>query len=337
MNFTKFFHLLRRLISCLRPPCRATWIKVSFFVAVVLPFRPFFATNVLAQSSDDFFTEHQRYLALYRLSPSDVTLDLQMERSRDSKDDEIAFDSATYRLAAEFIHPQSDTFFWRAGFSYQLSSYDFSFERGLEFGERDFDTDLHKGLIRLGAGKFITDSILLTGYTDVGLFTDFGDNVNEDSFDATGQAELVFEMNPTAQLLVGLRYGHDLEGRRLIPLLGLRVLSSDGALKLAAMLPLEVGLYYRSTSIWDAYALASMSGDEYELAEAPGDQRGKLQIFQRRVATGFGVTAFDRLRLVLQAGIALRDRIDFDLDATISSGRDIEPGPFVGIGLGFAL
>lgn len=291
----------------------------------------------LADSTDEFLAAHSRFLSLYRQDIRDITLDYDIESSKDSDDGDLKYDLSTIAFNSEVLFPLSENLALRTGLAYKQSAYDFSFEEGTEFGEPNFDMRLHQGFLRFGVAYYLNPKVLLTTFIDAGVSSDFEDGIGSDTLTHEFEAEVVFEMNPGAQLLFGLRRGYEFEDFSVYPLVGIRLIGTEGRLRLSATLPIEVKMQYRLSEWFDSYALVKFTGAEYEIGYGPGDQKGTLTVMQRRVAAGIQFLPGSTFVLQLEVGAGVDDSLEFDFDNTDSDSRSIDIGPYLSFGIGVSL
>lgn len=297
-------------------------------------------SNVLAadSKSQEFFAAHGRFLSLYRNELSDISLDYQLENSRESEDSNLSYDLETISFEAELLSPLTRDLFYRVGIGYEYRDYQFDFSDSSEFVDSDFGMRLHYPRARGGLGLFIGDSLLLTGFFDVGFASDFEDGVTSEAHTEEFDARMIYEIHPGAQLLVGVRKGYEFEKINLYPLLGFRLIDTEGKLRLSLTLPIEAKIQYRAFDWLDLYSLANLSGREYQLGFAPGEQTGSLKVIERRLAIGMQLLPGSLFVIQLEAGAGLDDSLEFELqNSTTSKQRAIDVGAYVSVGIGLSL
>ena len=228
--------------------------------------------------------------------------------------------------------------FYRVGFGYEYRDYKFDFGENTEFIDSDFGMSLHYPRVRGGIGLFLGDALLLTGFFDVGFASDFEDGVTTESHTEEFEGRVIYEVNPGAQLLIGVRKGYEFDDINLYPLLGFRLIDTEGRLRLSLTLPIEAKIQYRLNDWLDLYSLASVSGREYQLGLAPGDQNGSLTIIERRLAIGMQLLPGSLFVIQLEVGAGLDDSLEFELSNSIgSTQRGLDVGAYGSIGIGLSL
>lgn len=197
--------------------------------------------------------------------------------------------------------------------------------RRLKFSSNEFfrtssnEEDLYKFAFVPGFGTFINDDFLFWTQAEVGSYSDLDSGpLDKDNFQAWGNAQLVYRLNPSAQLLIGVSYSNDYLETNLLPFFGIRLMSDTGAFHLAADLPFNARVGYYITPYIETFAQMIVKGDKYRM---------------RLNGEKFNVGVHDE-----RAGIGLRFWLGSNVSWTFEGGRTIsselkyystQPGQFI--------
>lgn len=295
-----------------------------------------FVLPLLAVADDEgsgFLEEHQDFFHLLGPSTTELTVRYLFQPETQDEDGPSEFDLHQFQGTLDFPVPISSDSFYRFGGEYQLGRYDFSNARTQN--SRLEDEDLHKIELSFGMGTFLDEDLLVSGFLTPGIYSDLNEGLDEDDFQLQGMGMLVYRMNPTAQLLVGVKWSEDFDEYPLFPILGMRLLSENGQVHLNLTLPLEARLGYNFTTNAQAYTGFWISGDQYQVAFDQEDEF-HLQNQERRLGIGVLVWLNDRIQVSIEGGALVGGVFDLKTTNPGQFNDGVDPTGYLTGSLGLA-
>jgi hypothetical protein len=309
--------------------------KVTKFFTV-LPCLLLFALPAPGFAADeDFAAAHGDFFHLMFFEWSDIRAGYLMQPDSKADSGDGKFDLQVFSTDFELPLALSDDFFLRIGAQYEGRQYDFG-----DDGWTGWNTEkqtLHKAVVTPGLGVFITDDLLLTGRAIAGAYSNFDGGLESDDFKAYGDGLLVYRLNPEAQILAGASYSEAFEDYDVVPLLGFRLLSEDGRLRINLTAPVEIKVGYELIDGVEVFGGCWASGDRYN-ARVDGENI-KIEVRDRRVGGGLSFWLGSHLNLVLEGGVLLESELEFVSERrnVRSTSDKVEPAGYFGGHIGVAL
>jgi hypothetical protein len=332
--------------------CLASPLESNYHSAFLLSLLTLFAVNMgsvacAEVSGEEFIAAHGDFFHLSRIDRSDISLDFRQEDGVEEDGGDASFDLSVYEIALELPLPLSLDSFLILGARYNQRDYDFEFSdarilQGSGAASNGvseiipLSESLHTLEFKFGFGHFFTDNVLLRSAVEVGYFSNLEPDFDVGDLTYQGEAELIWRINPGAQVLIGLRNNEDFDDQNLYPILGLRLLSEDGKFHIHVTLPTDVQVAYRVFTQWEIYLRGQISGDSYRV-EIEGKEFD-IQTHDQILGAGIRGWLFGHLMLGVEGGIALGSELEFKLERFSDfRGADLESNPYLRAQIGIAL
>lgn len=285
--------------------------------------------------SHSFWRNHADFL---RLLDSDRTVlkigyTYQPSTAEENGPGEFNLKKIDYSIADPY--PVSPDLFLRAGLEYEARVYNFKKVPGA-LTEEESET-LHKIVLNLGVGYFMSPDVLLTGILETGGYSDFDKKLTGDDFRIFGRLTAVFQTRRDRQWLFGLAVSEDFDETEIFPLLGMRTSLKGGKLLINATLPLEVRADYLLSYRNRLYAGVWISGDEYHARLGPQDSDLNIQVHERRAGLGIEHSIYNGLQLILEGGYLFESKLEFKRPNAGQFSGDLESSPYFSIGITFSI
>lgn len=283
----------------------------------------------------DFADLHGDFFHLLFFDWSDIRAGYLMQPGSKADSGNGKFDLQVFSGDFDLALPMSEDFFFRAGAQYELRQYEFG-----DDGWTRWNVDeemLHKAVVTPGLGVFITDDLLLTGKAVAGAYSSFDGGLETDDFRAYGDGMLVFRINPGAEVLAGALYSETFEDYDVVPLLGLRLLSEDGRLRVSVTAPVEVEVGYELLEGMEIFGGCWAGGDRFNTQVER--QQVTITVRDRRLGGGLSFWLFSHLNLVFEGGVSLESELEFSgHERTPRATSDkVKPAGYFGGHIGVAL
>lgn len=300
------------------------FLTMRFLISIFLLFF-FQASLVEAQSEAGAISARYRdFLKLLYFHKSEIEARFDYIGEQGDSEGSAEFDSRQLDLNLSFPFPLKDDWFIALGGD--IGRQDLSFSNSSSFKS---DTELYDLFGQVDLGHFLNNHLFFQGSAGVGIFSDFEADF-ADSLQFKGQAQLVWRLNPGAQLLAGLRYSQDFEDTPLFPLIGIRLQDTEGRLHLSLTFPLEAQVSFHLDGERELFLKASLKGNEYELEpNRVASLPDTVEVYQReqRLSIGYRQWFGHHFALAFEAGgtpgsmfelqaNGTRDFTDGDLDTT---------------------
>jgi hypothetical protein len=287
----------------------------------------------MAQS--ELLAEHKSFLRLLYPAGSNGLMGYQYQETTDERNGPGEFKLQRFFAKTDLPMPLDRKTFSRFGIEYDARLYDFKEVPGATTGV-DKDT-LHRAVVKAGLGRFLGDDILATGTLDFGMYTDLDDGIDTDDYQLQGEALGVYRINPGAQLIGGFKWGQDFEDITFLPLIGLRLLSTDGRIHVSATLPLELRITYGITPATDVYAGIWIKGDRFRVRMGEDNNEFDLQIQERNAGIGIAHWFGKHFSLGAEGGLMMESQFEFKFANAGQFDEEVNSAPYLRAFIGFAL
>lgn len=196
--------------------------------------------------------------------------------------------------------------------------------------------DLYKVAFTPGYGTFINDDFLIWGQLELGSYSDLDRGpIQSENYQALGNIQLVYRLNPGAQLLAGISYSNDYLEQRLLPFVGLRLMSDTGAFQLVLDLPFKARAGYYLNPHIETFAQVVAKGDRYRVRTDGEDFN--VGVHDERAGIGLRFWLGNQISLTFEGGRTLNSEFKFYTDTPQHFyDGDIDPHWFVQSYLGIA-
>lgn len=290
------------------------------------------ANNKYADSTDvddanDFIFEHKSFMRL--LYPSATNLKLSYQYQPTTEEEDGLGDSDKQQIAGEFdaILPLGSDVFMRCGLIYERNTYDMA---QLLEDATDSDNEVlnHIG-IRAGIGNFFGDDVLISGLVDVGLFSDLDSGLETENIRVHGEAITAYRINPGSQLIIGVRASDDIRTDSVYPMIGVRLISTDGQLHLGLTVPFDARIGYSVSTGTELYARAWVQGYDYGARIGRTDREVDIDIQDRRVGGGIIYWMGNSVSVVAEVGAMLEGKFELKIKDPDRFYSDLETAPYI--------
>jgi len=271
----------------------------------------FISTNALAERGA-VTDEHRDFLKLYYFHRPELKIDYEFHTEVDEKDGPGSVQQQVWGLELDIpVFVSGETFYtWGGG--YQSRMYDFS--------SRDRDASLsgddnfQKVFLRAGVGHFFSRDLFFSAHIQPGLFSNFGDGLDEDALALYAEGVFVYRLNPGAQLIAGLRFSEDFDDSPLFPLLGVRLQESTGKFHISLTAPLNLTFSYHMDQNSFLYLVGDITGDRYSVSSESLSETFDAQFHQRKVGIGVERWLTGHVTAGLELGATVESELRFKSD-----------------------
>ncbi len=210
--------------------------------------------------------------------------------------------------------------------------YDFSQGSNLNFDSED----LYKVSLKPGFGTFINDDFLFWAQLELGSYSDLDRGpIEAENYQALGNIQFVYRLNPGAQLLAGVSYSNTYLEQKLLPFVGIRLMSDTGAFQLAVDLPFNARAGYYLNPHIETFAQIVAKGDRYRVRM--NDQDFNVGVHDERAGIGIRFWLGSQVSLTFEGGRTLNSQFKFYTDTPqLYYDGDIDPHWFAQSYLGIA-
>jgi hypothetical protein len=300
-----------------------------------------FTTNFVAEVRADeeasgaaqFETAHGEFFRLLAPNPTDGGVSYLFQPGNSETDGPGEFDLHQFRLDGELPVALDQETFLRFGGEYEHRILNFDNVRRAETNQSS--EYLHKLMVTVGAGTFLSKELLLTGAIRPGLLSDLDDGIRNDDFDIYGEGMAVYQLNQGAQLLLGVARREVFNSSAFYPIAGLRLRSEDGALSLSLTLPHEAKVSYNATEFVQVYGGFWLDGEEYRV-DIGKSERFNLHVQDRRLGAG-AVYWIDNFNVNAEAGISKNSEFEFKTAEAGQFEGSLDNAGYLTVGLGIDL
>jgi hypothetical protein len=299
-----------------------------FFIATI--------SSATAESSlEEFRKAHSSFFHVYFPERTDIRAGYLHESGAQESNGPGEFDLHNSFLQFSTVIPKSKDTFFSLGGDLEARRYLFEIIDGASTGAGA--QNFYKLAFSPGIGTFITDKILAWGSLTFGNYGDFqGGIFNREDYQLLGQAKLIFQINPGAQVLFGVSYTNTYLDQRLLPFIGIRLLSESGKLHISADLPFHGRVGYYLNPHIELFGQIVVTGDRFE--GKVGDQDLTLGVHDERLGGGVRFWLGSYVSLTLEAGRTLKSELRF---ITLNPGQftskgDVEMHTYLRTYIGFA-
>ncbi len=299
-----------------------------FLVLCVQGAGNFYARSVYAQSISsldsiqEFNQAHGSFFHLYFAERTDVRAGYLFEPSVEESKGPGKFDLHNPFLNFSTVFAVDEGMFFSLGGEFEARRYLFSHVADASTGSRrTAPENLYKIAFSPGVGKFLTDSILAWGSLTLGNYSDLkGGVLDKDDYQLLADARLVFQINPGAQLIFGAAYTNNYLNQRLLPVLGLRLLSESGKLHISVDFPFHGRIGYYVTPYVEGFTQIVVSGDRYQ-AQINGEDI-RVGVHDERLGVGARFWLGSYVSFTLEGGRTLNSQLRFMRSDSREFGRN---------------
>ena len=280
-----------------------------------------------------FLLEHKSFMRL--LYPSATNLKFSYQYQPTVEDEDGLGDSDKQQMVGEFdaIVPFDNDTFARVGLIYERSTYDMA--QVLANSTESTNEILNHVGARFGFGNFVNDNVLISGFVDVGVFSDLDSGIETEDIRVHGEAITAYRINPGSQLLIGIRASDDIRTDSIYPMIGVRLMSTDGHLHLGLTVPFDARIGYNVSQDVELYARAWVQGYDYSAKVGNVDREVDIEIQDRRAGCGVVYWADNAVSMVLEFGVMLEGEFELKIKNPDSFHSDLETAPYARAALGF--
>ncbi len=165
--------------------------------------------------------------------------------------------------------------------------------------------------VRPGIGVFLNDDVLLSGQAIIGNYSDLeGGILNASDYQLLGKSQLVFQINPGTQLLVGASYTNDYLDQKLLPFVGIRLVSETGRFNLSIDFPFFARVGYYITPKIETFGQFVVSGDRFQSTINGEDL--KVGVHDQRAGGGLRFWLFEGVSLTFEGGRTVGSELRFN-------------------------
>jgi hypothetical protein len=248
--------LLKLLLRCMKIP--------SFNFIILFLLQCFLLSEVHAQGSiHEFNREHGNFFHIYFSERTDVRAGYLYEPSADESAGPGSFDLHNAFFDFSSVLALSKDSFFSLGGKFESRRYLFSIVDDAK--TRTGSENLYAVAFSPGIGIFLTDSILAWGSVTLGNYSDLeGGILDIDDYQLLADARLIYQINPGAQIVLGAAYTNNYLSQRLLPVIGIRLLSESGKLHISIDLPFHGRIGYYFSPYFEGFTQLVVTGDRYQ-------------------------------------------------------------------------
>lgn len=284
---------------------------------------------------DRFVADHRNFFRLLWSDRPDLSVNYLFQPENDEDGGPGSFDLQLLRVRSEFAFPTEPDFFFRFGGDYDYRAYDFKEVRGARTATSS--ELLHRIVLKIGAGSFINDNLLLTGQYRPGIYSDLDDGISDDDIRHFGDGLLAYRLNPGAQLVGGVAYDETFDDAPLYPLIGFRMRSESGQFGISLTFPVEAKISYSFDTKLQAYGGYWISGDSYRINQSSGSFGFDTQIQDRHLGVGLNYWFSSSVNLNAELGASLGSRLEFKAASAGQFADELDPTGYLTVGVGVSL
>lgn len=293
------------------------------------------AASAESKSQQAFINQHSPFFRLFLADKSDFRAGYTHGFQRDEVDGPGSYTLNRFFFRGEVPIAGGKNFFWRLGGDYGYSDYELDEVRSAS--TNDSSLSVHRVVGRFGAGFFLSDELLVTGVVRPGLYSDFEDGADFDEGQVYGDFQVVYEINPGTQLVLGGSCDKNIDDQDCYPLGGIRILGSDGKLHISATLPVEARVGYGISPRSELFILGNASGEEYDVSVGSKEKRFSLYAQEIRLGGGFNFWFNSKLSFELEAGMFFESPFEFKTHSPGQFTGDVDESGYITGSFGLAL
>lgn len=307
-------------------------MKTIFFLFLLIAL---FSVPTQAQTdAERFSNQHRSFFHLYQPRGNDISFGYLLEPDSEEEGGPGAYEFQQFDFKATFISPLSLTEYASLSLAYGQRRYNFDIIDAAS--TRAGSEILHRSVVSLGIGSFLGEQTLFKATLDFGNYSDLDGGLETDDFRINAGAELIYRLNPGAQLIGGVLASEDFEDQEIIPLLGLRLISDDGALHISLTAPKEIQVIYRLDNTTELYAGGWLMGERYRVSLGPDNKKFDIRYQDRRLGLGLVQWLGSNTNIEIEGGYSLSSELEFHTPNPGQFSGDLDYAPYLRAQLGFA-
>ena len=260
------------------------------------------------ERNKDFRSSHSDFFHLYFPERTDLRAGYVHEWTAKEQNGAGEYSLNNFFMDGMFQASVSKDSFMSFGGGFDMRQYDFQSNPTFRTGTKE--ENLYKINFAPGFGTFINDDFLFWAQAKIGNYSDLDAGaLNLDDYLVLGSGEFVYRINPGAQVVLGASYSNDYLNQKLLPILGLRLMSDTGAFTLAMDLPFRFRVGYYITPHIEVFGQAVAKGDRYNV-RLNGDEFN-VGVHDERAGGGIRFWLGSNLSLTFDGGRTLRSQLKF--------------------------
>ena len=278
---------------------------------------------------------HQAFFHLLYPDKDAFRLGYEFRPENKEEDGPGEFDLQRFSSSLQLLLALNKDTFIRTGLRYTQGRYDFKTQR---FARINTDSEVfHRASLELGWGTFLSDRLLVSASFYPGLYSNLESSPEEEDFQYFAETFVSYQLNPGAQLILGVERNEVFDGESLIPLLGIRLLSQDGSLHLSLTFPREASLHYKYSPQLQLFTGLWIDGAKYRLKLDSIPTAFNAQVHERRVGLGFRYWLGEYLSMGLEGGLNFHQEFEFKINNAGQFTGDLDPTAYLQTTLGLNL
>lgn len=311
-------------------------LKLSLALITVLLFASTIISDTQAQQTpkstppsseqtrlEEFKNSHSSFFHVYFAERTDMRAGYLFEKSGQDSTSPAEFDLHNLFADFSFLSPLNENSFFSLGGAIESRRYLF---QSLNTPTGSIGSEnLYKFAITPGYGLFINESILFWAQASIGHYSDLDRGLlNRDDYQLLGSAQLIFRINPGAQVILGASYTNTYLDQQFLPFVGLRLLSETGKIHISVDFPFHARMGYYITPHIETFGQVVVSGDRYR-ATIDGDEID-VGVHDQRAGLGFRFWLGTYISWTFEGGRTLSSDFKFyKRDGSAFTQGDIDP------------
>lgn len=308
-------------------------MRVSFFCSGLIALLALPLS--LAAADNTFQQAHGSFFHLYNTEKDELGIDYTWIDEQEEKDGPGKYELQILNFDGEVPLALGRDAFLLFGGQYGMRIYDFD-RVPLARTASDDDT-FYKIVGGTGVGMFLSDDILLIARGTLGSYSDLDDGIDEDSFIGTGDARFVYQVNPGAQLIFGVRYSQDFDDTPLFPIAGIRLLNESGTLRLSLTAPLDAEIKYAVTPEGFFYIRGSIVGEQYRVNSGEDVSSFNVSIRDQFIGAGTELWFLRTIKVGAEVGYSVGSELDYKARDSGQFSGDLDDAMYLRVSLGVNL
>jgi len=296
---------------------------ITVLVSATTIISPAHAQSNGLSSLDEFKNSHSDFFHVYFAERTDMRAGYLFEKSGQDSTSPAEFDLHNVFADFSILSPLDEDSFFSLGGAIESRRYLFE---SLNTPTGSIGSEnLYKFAITPGYGLFINESILFWAQASIGHYSDLDQGLlNKDDYQLLGSGQLIFRINPGAQVILGASYTNTYLDQQFLPFVGLRLLSETGKIHISVDFPFHARMGYYITPHVETFGQVVVSGDRYR-ATIDGDEID-VGVHDQRAGLGFRFWLGTYVSWTFEGGRTLSSEFKFyKRDLTSFTQGDIDP------------
>ena len=300
-----------------------------------LLFLIFVLSTRVATADESFQQAHGNFFHLYNSKKEELGIDYTNINEQKEDGGPGEYSLGILNFFGEAPAPIDRDIFLLFGGQYGMRSYDFTRVNGARTASND-DT-YYKFVGETGVGMFLSDDLLIVGRGSLGSYSDLDGGVDSDSIVTVGDARLIYQVNPGAQLLVGVRYSQDFDDTPLFPLAGFRLLNETGNIRISLTLPLDGEIRYAVTPDAFLYFRGSIMGEQYRVSSGEGVPDFNAYVHDQLFGLGTELWFMRTVKVGAEVGYSIGSELKYKTTDSGQFNGDLDDALYLRASLGVNL